>query len=171
MIFTNSAPLGWVGLVLAMSIYLSKCSLHYLSISRPLIGPQITWSVQGLSLVRPLLFFFFVFFEIIFWNILQLKTHGLTESEFFFNLEPMKHVFFKSINKNNKIFWQTKFMRLEEPMWGLVMPLNKLKLFLAKKCLRSFSHSFNIFSKKNRWCYLTQYLWSFISHWDPMACW
>ena len=55
MIFTNSAPLGRVGLVVAISICMcfGMLSPPMLFFSRPLIGPQITLSVPGLSLVNP----------------------------------------------------------------------------------------------------------------------
>ena len=57
-IFTNSAPLGRVGHRVAMFVCLwvclSVCLRHWVQFfSRPLIGPEITWSVPGLSLVDP----------------------------------------------------------------------------------------------------------------------
>ena len=55
-IFTNSAPLGRVGQRVAMSVCLFVCLSVYAigcSFVRPLIGPDMTWSVPGFSLVLP----------------------------------------------------------------------------------------------------------------------
>ena len=49
-IFTDSAPLGRVGLRVAMSVFLFVCAIGCSFFSRPLIGPQITsvWLFLGL---------------------------------------------------------------------------------------------------------------------------
>ena len=54
-VFTNSAPLGRVGHRVAMSVCVCVClcALSGAVLFRPLIGPEITWSIPGLSLVLP----------------------------------------------------------------------------------------------------------------------
>ena len=56
MIFSKNRPLGRFFLRVAMSVYIlyiSVCPLSLSFFSRPLIGPQITGSDPGLSLVDP----------------------------------------------------------------------------------------------------------------------
>ena len=54
LIFTEPAPLRQFSHKVAMSVYLCVVLCHRVQFfSRPLIGPQVTWSVPGLSLVLP----------------------------------------------------------------------------------------------------------------------
>ena len=53
-LFTNSAPLGRVGHRVTLSVWMCVCLRHRVQFfPRPLIGPEITWSVPDLSLVLP----------------------------------------------------------------------------------------------------------------------
>ena len=49
--FSPNRPLARSGLVVAMFVCMSLC--NWRKKAMPLIGPQITWSVWGLSLVNP----------------------------------------------------------------------------------------------------------------------
>ena len=55
--FHRIGPLGQFGLVVKMTVcvyvYIFICPLPMQLFTRPLIGPRITWSVWGLSLVTP----------------------------------------------------------------------------------------------------------------------
>ena len=51
-IFTDLAPLGWVSHRVAMSRCVFVCAIGCIFF-RSLIGPEITWSFPGLSLVNP----------------------------------------------------------------------------------------------------------------------
>ena len=74
LLFTESAPLGWFSHRVAMYGCLSVYAIRWSFFSRPFIGPEVTWSLQGLSLVPPApppnppsIFFFFYSPSNFFW--------------------------------------------------------------------------------------------------------
>ena len=85
-VFHQLCLLGRVGLVVAMSVCCCRllvCPLPMRFFFRPLIGPVITWSFRGLSLVSPppplyLKFLSLLYHSFLGLNNVKLSTHHLT---------------------------------------------------------------------------------------------